>query len=64
MTQKTNVLADAGILTREQLLSDLGVTVETLTRWEQEEGFPGKKVGRSALYDVEAIRKWINKKPR
>lgn len=59
---ESNILATAGILTREQLLAELTISPDTLARWEVEDAFPGRKVGRSGLYDVDAIKKWINKK--
>jgi hypothetical protein len=57
-----NRLAEAGILTRGQVAKDLDITEETLGRWELQDGFPGRTVGRTTLYDVEAIRTWINAK--
>lgn len=63
MTQPTNLLAQAGIFTREQLTQELGITEETLARWEEQDAFPSRKVGRTHLYDVEAIRRWITRKP-
>lgn len=56
------VLAQAGILTREQLIVELDISNETLVRWEEKDAFPGRSVGRSKLYDVNAIREWINSK--
>ena len=57
-------LAAHGILTRKDLLEELEIKNDTLARWEDEDGFPGRKVGKTTLYDVEAIRKWIAGKPR
>lgn len=62
MSEKTGALAQAGILTRDQLLSELDIQNDTLTRWETDDDFPGRRVGKTGLYDVEAIRRWINKK--
>lgn len=61
MTEATNVLKGTGILTRSQLAAALNVTEDTIASWEGEHDFPGRKVGRTTLYDVEAIRKWIGK---
>lgn len=60
----SNALATHGILTREQVAICLGVTTETLTRWEDEHDFPARSVGRTTLYDVDEIKRWIAKRPR
>lgn len=52
------------VVTRKQLAEHLNVTQETIARWEEVEDFPGRKVGRTTLYDVEAIKLWIAAKPR
>lgn len=57
-------LADHGILTREEVAHSLDITTETLARYEKEHGFPGRTMGQTTLYDVEAIRKWIAVKPK
>ena len=59
MTKTLNRLANAGILTREQLATELGVTRDTLLNWEDNENFPHRKVGRTTLYDIDAIKTWI-----
>jgi ribosome-binding protein aMBF1 (putative translation factor) len=61
--KSTGLLNQAGILTREQLALELNVREDTILRWEEEHGFPGKTVGRTTFYDVETIRKWIAAKP-
>lgn len=62
--KRTGLLAQAGILTREQLASELNVTEDTIARWAEEHDFPGRSAGRTTLYDVDAIKKWIATKPR
>lgn len=59
-----NKLAAHGILTRPQVAADLGISEDTLARWEDEHDFPGRTVGRTTLYDVVAIRKWIAHRPK
>lgn len=51
-----------GIMTREQLALALGVHVDTVARWEEDGNFPHRKIGRTTLYDVAAIKEWINTK--
>jgi hypothetical protein len=57
-------LAEHGILTRKEVAQSLNVTEETLSGYEKEYGFPGRTMGQTTLYDVEAIRKWIASKPK
>jgi len=61
MNEKAKTLATAGILTRLHLATELGVSEETIATWETEHDFPGRKAGRTTLYDVDAIKKWIGK---
>lgn len=57
-------LAAHGILTRKDLIEELKVTDDTLTRWEDEHDFPCRSAGRTTFYDVEQIKKWIARKPK
>jgi len=52
--QKTSI-----IYTRSQLAEELEITEARLANWEEEHDFPGRRVGRTTLYDIEAIRAWI-----
>lgn len=54
-----SALKRGGILTLEQLAAELNVSVDTVLRWEKVDGFPGRRVGRTRLYSVEAIRAWV-----
>jgi len=47
------------IYTRTQLAEELDITEARLANWEEEHDFPGRRVGRTTLYDIEAIRAWI-----
>jgi hypothetical protein len=49
-----------GWLTRERVASEIGVTVDTLARWETRRiGPPCIRIGRKVLYRAEAIREWL-----
>ena len=48
-----------GILTRAQLKEALGLSDDTITKMESDDGFPTRKAGRIKLYDVALIKKWI-----
>lgn len=64
MKPKSTVLVAHGILTRPQLREALGLSDETITKMEDEDGFPSRKSGRVKLYDVELIKKWIEGTPK
>lgn len=57
-------LALHGILTRKDLIAELGVTNDTLKEWEEQHDFPGRTVGRTTLYDVDDIKNWIKEKSK
>lgn len=57
-------LAAHGILTRKDLIDELGVTDDILLRWEKDHEFPARTAGRTTFYDVEQIKKWIATKPK
>lgn len=59
MKAKSTLLVGHGILTREQLREALGLSDETLTKMERDDGFPMRKAGRIKLYDVALIKEWI-----
>ena len=53
-----NLLADW--ISREQLAGDLGLTCDTLARWEARRvGPPCTRIGRKALYRRAAVQDWI-----
>jgi len=58
-TKTPDYLTRAGILTREQLRDCLGVSFDTIARWEEVDGFPSRTAGRTTFYDIDAIKAWI-----
>lgn len=45
---------------RDELASQLGISVATLTRWgSARQGPPFTKIGRRSLYRREAVRQWL-----
>jgi len=53
-----NLLADW--ISREQLARELGLTADTLARWEaRRQGPPCTRVGRKTLYRWVAVQDWI-----
>lgn len=58
--QITNSLVQHGLLTRKQLASELGVKPATLLAWE-DEGMPSIQQGKSVLYHIPTIIKWMLK---
>ena len=53
-----NLLADW--ITREHLAQELGLTADTLTRWEaRRQGPPCTRIGRKSLYRRASIQDWI-----
>lgn len=53
-----NLLADW--ISREQLAGELGITSDTLARWEaRRQGPPCTRIGRKALYRRIAVQDWI-----
>jgi hypothetical protein len=54
-----------GWLTRAQVASELGVSVDTLARWQaQDIGPPCARIGRKVVYRVEAFREWLISRER
>jgi hypothetical protein len=54
----TNVLANNGTLTREQLATEIGVKSATIALYEKE-GMPVIKMGKVSLYHWPTIQKWM-----
>ena len=53
-----NLLADW--ISREQLAGELGITADTLARWEaRRQGPPCTRIGRKSLYRRIAVQDWI-----
>jgi len=49
-----------GWLTRAQVASEIGVSVDTLARWETRRiGPPCVRIGRKVLYRADAFREWL-----
>jgi predicted DNA-binding transcriptional regulator AlpA len=49
-----------GWLSRAQVASEIGVSVDTLARWETRRiGPPSVRIGRKVLYRAEAFREWL-----
>ncbi len=48
-------------LTRDQLATELGVSVRTLDRWNTaRSGPPRVVVGRTILYRIDSVREWLS----
>lgn len=61
MSDKTPpTLAERGIVTREQLATQLNKKVATIRLWEKR-GMPVIKYGRTRLYDIADIVDWMKK---
>ena len=53
-----DILAD--YITRKDLAAQLGRSVRSLERWEEERTGPDvTRVGRSVLYRVDSVRDWL-----
>jgi hypothetical protein len=49
-----------GWLTRAQVAAEIGVSVDTLQRWETRRiGPPCVRIGRKVLYRAQAFRDWL-----
>lgn len=49
-----------GWLTRQQMADQIGVSIDTLARWEtQRRGPPCVRIGRKVMYRVDAFRDWL-----
>jgi transcriptional regulator with XRE-family HTH domain len=47
-------------ISREQLAGELGITADTLARWEaRRQGPPCTRIGRKSLYRRIAVQDWI-----
>lgn len=54
-----------GWLTRAQVASEIGVSVDTLARWETRRiGPPCVRMGRKVLYRADAFREWLISRER
>lgn len=54
-----------GWLTRAEVATALGVSTDTLARWEtQRSGPPSVKVGRKVLYRANGFRDWLTSRER
>ncbi|HET6378714.1 MAG TPA: helix-turn-helix domain-containing protein [Methylocella sp.] len=54
-----------GWLSRAQVAAEIGVSVDTLARWETRRiGPPSVRIGRKVLYRAEAFRKWLISRER
>jgi hypothetical protein len=56
-----SALARQGLLVPAALAEMIGVAETTLVRWEQVEGLPVQKVGRTRFYDLGEIRVWLRR---
>jgi predicted DNA-binding transcriptional regulator AlpA len=57
--QPLNLLADW--ISREQLAGELGLTRDTLARWEARQlGPPCTRIGRKVYYRRTSVEAWIN----
>jgi hypothetical protein len=55
----------AGWLTRARVAFEVGVSVDTLARWETRRiGPPCVRIGRKVLYRAEAFRDWLISRER
>jgi transcriptional regulator with XRE-family HTH domain len=54
-----------GWLSRAQVAQEIGVSIDTLARWETRRiGPPCIRVGRKVLYRAEAFREWLISRER
>jgi hypothetical protein len=54
-----------GWLTRAQIAAELGLSIDTLARWEaQRIGPPCVRIGRRAMYRAESFRQWLEDRER
>ena len=54
-----------GWLTRAQVAAEIGVSVDTLQRWETRRvGPPCVRIGRKVLYRAEGFRDWLISRER
>jgi hypothetical protein len=55
---QTEILKD--YIPREKLAADIGKSVKTLVRWENDgKGPPVTRMGRDVLYYIPSIQKWL-----
>lgn len=49
-----------GWISRKEMAGEIGVSVDTLARWEtQRRGPPCVRIGRGVYYRIEAFREWL-----
>ena len=54
-----------GWLSRAQVAAEIGVSVDTLQRWETRRiGPPCVRIGRKVLYRADAFREWLISRER
>jgi hypothetical protein len=54
-----------GWLSRTQIAQEIGVSADTLARWETRRiGPPCVRIGRKVLYRAEAFREWLVSRER
>lgn len=54
-----------GWLTRTNVATEIGVSVDTLARWETRRiGPPCVRIGRKVLYRADAFREWLISRER
>ena len=54
-----------GWLTRRQVAEEVGVSVDTLERWENRRcGPPCVRLGRKVIYRADAFREWLVSRER
>jgi predicted DNA-binding transcriptional regulator AlpA len=55
----------SGWLTRAQVAAEIGLSADTLARWETRRiGPPCVRIGRKVLYRAEAFREWLVSRER
>ena len=51
----------SGYITRKEAAAYLGISYQTIQRWEKKySNFPRKKVGRSYRYKIADLDKWMS----
>lgn len=54
-----------GWLTRAEVAAEIGVSIDTLQRWESARvGPPSVRLGRKVLYRADAFREWLVSRER
>lgn len=58
-----NHLKQRGILTRDQLASELGLKIATVAEWEKR-GMPSIREGKTVFYAIDDVIAWMRKRSR